>query len=166
MTAIVAADVTITLVKQRIMRGSPGGLRINTVKVAFGNATLTYPSGGVPMPTYPSFGLMKELEFLQMFDDSSAVGTLWKWDYVNKKLRGYIQGTVISAAGAATLDDYLLDGTTDPYAAAAVQPSAGAIGLGLVNTAAAGQIYLGKFPELSTAHAPVATTIYGLAYGW
>lgn len=166
MAAIASSDVTITIQKQRIMRGSPGGLRINTVKIAFGNATLTYPSGGVPMPTYPSFGMMKELEFCNMIDADCAVGQVWKWDYTNKKLRAYIQGTVISAAGGATADDYALDGTTDPYAAAAVQPSAGAIGLSLNNTAVAGTIYFGKMKELSTTHAPVATTIYALAFGW
>lgn len=166
MSALASSDVTITLVKQRIMRGSPGSLRINTVKVVFGDAILTYPSGGVPMPTYPSWGLMKELEFFHIVDADDAVGQIWKWDYVNKKLRSYIQGAVIEAAGAATLDDYPLNATADPYNAAALQPGAGLISLGLGNTAAAGTIYLGKLVELGTGHAVAATTMYGLAYGW
>ena len=166
MADLASSDVTVTIQKTRILRGSPGGIRFNTVLIAFGNATLTYPSGGVPMPTYPSFGMMKEIEFLQIMTPG-ADGVVWTWDYSNKKLRGWLQGTNISAAGAGTIDDYPLDGTADPYVAAARQPSNGAIVLGLGNTAAAGVIYLGRLQEMLAAeHAPAAQSIYGIAIGW
>lgn len=167
MADIASSDLTITIVKNRMVKGSPGALTRNVVKIAFGNGTLTYPSGGVPIPTFPSFGMRREIEFLILIDSGNASGILWKWDFVNKKLRGYIPGAVIEAAGSGTLDDYPLDGTADPLAAAARQPSNGAIALGLVNTAAAGTVYFGQMKELLAAeHAPAAQTLYAEAVGW
>ena len=123
MADLVAGDVTVTVVKQRILRGSPGGIRFNTVKIAFGDATLTYPSGGVPAPAFGKFGMVQQLEYCMLFESGDdATGVLWKWDFTNKKLRGYIQGAVIKAAGAATTDDYPMDEVADPYALADRQP--------------------------------------------
>jgi hypothetical protein len=168
MTDFASTDVTITVLKSRILRGSPGGIRFNTVKIAFGNATLTYPSGGVPMPGFGKFGMNQELEYcitLESGDD--ATGILWKWDFSNKKLRGFIQGAVISGAASATLDDYPMDGTADPYAHADRQVGNGVLSLGLGNTTAAGVVYFGAFKEfLAAEHAPAAQVIHAVAVGW
>jgi hypothetical protein len=64
MSDIASSDLTITILKNRLVKGSPGALQRNLVRIAFGNATLTYPSGGVPIPTFPSFGMRREIEYL------------------------------------------------------------------------------------------------------
>lgn len=167
MADLASSNVTITIQKNRIIKGSPGSQQRNVVKIAFGDGSLTYPSGGVPLPAASSFGMRRELEFITLIDGGSAVGILWKYDYANKKLRGFIPGAVIEAAGTATLDDYALDGTADPLAASARQPGNGVVSLGLGNTTAAGTVYFGAMKELlATEHAPAAQTIYAEAVGW
>lgn len=166
MADIASSDVTIAILKNRMAKGSPGAVQRNLVSISFGNATLTYPDGGVPVPTYPSFGMRRELQYLILVQ-AGLTGVFWVWDYTNKKLRGFISGSVIAAAGAGTIDDYALDGTAEPYVAAARQPSNGAIGLGLLNTAAAGTIYLGALKEfLAAEHAPAAQVLIAEAVGW
>ena len=88
MTALVAADVTITVERRSI----EGKTRRNRVKIAFGDAALTIPSGGVPLPTFASFGMKRNLDYLTIFDDNDASGILWKYDKDNNKLRAYNAG--------------------------------------------------------------------------
>jgi hypothetical protein len=169
MADLASSDVTITV--QTLPNGKKatieGGIRKTLVKIAFGDAALTYPSGGVPLPAATSFGLQRSLSTLRIVDANDGSGINWKYDHENKKLRGYIPGAVISAAGAATLDDYALDGTADPLAAAARQPGNGVVSLGLGNTTAAGTVYFGEQKELlATEHAPAAQVLYAEAIGW
>ena len=155
MPDLASSDVTITVQKQSI----EGKKRRNLVKIQFGNGTLTYPNaaGGVPMPAKGSFGMKQSLDYLIMVDGNDGSGIIWKYDYENKKLRGYIQGVVVSAAGAATIDDFALNTTTDPLASA--------ISLGLSSTAGAGTHYLGAMKELAATAAPVAQVLYAEAVG-
>lgn len=162
MAAIASSDLTLTL--QTSFR--EGTRKAAVYRIAFGDGSLTYPSGGVPLPSAASFGMTWELTYVRLLDHDDASGIIWKYDYANKKLRGYIQGTVISAAGAATLDDYAINTATETLAAAANQPGGGAVVLGLGNTTAAGTIYIGKLVELTTTHAPAAQTLYVEAVGF
>lgn len=159
MAAIASSDVTITpqasmgLSKGRI----EGGKRKVLVKIAFGDGALTYPSGGVPMPAKENFGMLRNLDYLLISDNDDAQGIVWKWDYENKKLRGYILGVHVAAAGAGTLDDFPIDTTAEPLAEAA---SVGAVGL------EAAMNLLGRMAELKTASAPAATVLYAEAVGY
>ena len=106
MAGIAVGDVTITVVKNRLVRASPGSILRNTVKIQFGDGALTYPALGVPLPTYPKFGMKRELEYLILLDNGSAVTILWRYDFANKKLRGWLDDAVtgISAElGAVTV---------------------------------------------------------------
>src|SRR3990167_3737525 len=85
MTAIVAADVTLTIERRTIS----GKTRRNRVKVVFGDSALTYPAGGVPMPAFGSWGMKRNLDYLTVFDENDASGVIWKYDTTNNKLRGY-----------------------------------------------------------------------------
>jgi hypothetical protein len=154
MPAIAAANVTVTVTKEtRTARQ-----RMNVIKIVFGDGALTYPSGGVPLPTtVSSFGLRLVIDSLNLTDGDDASGILWKYDKENHKLRGYIQGIVVSAAGAATMDDFALDTTADPLATA--------VAVSLTNSTGAGTKYMGKLIELTTTHAPAAQTLYGEVMG-
>src|SRR3990167_6781439 len=104
MTAIVAADVTLTIERRTIS----GKTRRNRVKIVFGDSALTYPSGGVPMPGFASWGMKRNLDYLTVFDENDASGVIWKYDTTNNKLRGYAMRnhahkfTIASGAPAAT----------------------------------------------------------------
>ena len=104
MADLASTDVTITIQKNRIIKGSPGSQQRNLVKIQFGDGSLTYPANGVPMPGYAKFGMRRELEYLVMLDSGSAVTTRWIYDVANKKLRGWVDdgtsGISAEAAGA------------------------------------------------------------------
>jgi hypothetical protein len=84
MPALASTDVTVTVIDTRKV----GKERHNRVSIAFGDGALTYPSGGVPMPAASYFGL-SHLTDIELIDPGSASTSVWKYDYANKKLRGY-----------------------------------------------------------------------------
>lgn len=154
MADLAAANVTIT-VEERTIQGRK---KRNRVKIAFGDGALTYPTNGVPMPAYGSFGMLRNLDYLNIFDSDDASGIIWKYDKDNNKLRAYQQGITVGAAGAATVDDFPLDTTADPLATA--------VSVSLTNNTGAGTKYMGKLKELVNTLAPAAQTIYAEAVGW
>ena len=154
MPALTAANVTVTVVKAR----RTARFRYNTVKVQFGDGALTYPAGGVPLPAFGAYGMRMEIEHLAEVDVNDASGIIWKYDKDNNKLRGYIMGLDISAAGSATLDDYPINTTNQPLATASLSVS-------FQQSLGAGVKYLGELQELTTTHAPAAQTLYFEAMG-
>lgn len=153
MVALASTDVTVTVERRAI----EGKTMRNRVSVAFGNGTLTYPSGGVPMPAFDKFGLRRNLDFLTIFEDASGNGYVYKYDKTNNKLRIYVQGYDHGTGGSVTLDDY-------PITAAAGVTSG--ISVSLTTGAGAAVARLGPLIELTTTDAPAATTLYAEAAGW
>ena len=130
----------------------------NLVKLVFFNGALTYPSGGVPL-TVAGLGMTNSITSVTLFDNDDGSGIVWKFDQANRKLRGYIAGIVVSAAGSATMDDFALDTTAEPLSTA--------VAVSLTNSTGAGTKYLGKLIELSAgAHAPAEQTLYVEATGY
>lgn len=90
MADLVAANVTIT-----VQAGDPHNPRIegvrrkSVVKIAFGDGALTYPTNGVPLPTFEKFGLTRNIADLVLLDANDGVGIVWKYDRENHKLRGW-----------------------------------------------------------------------------
>ena len=188
MADIATTDVTVTILpayEGHVGAGSTGtrgsgqkdswvsphdGFRRVEVKIAFGNGVRTYPSTGVPLPVAAdfagsvrkphgaAFGMTRGLKYLVIQDSDDAQGILWKYNRENHRLRGYIMGLDVTAAGAGTLDDFPIDTTDEPLAEAA---SIGAVGL------EAGVNLLGRFMELkAAASTPAAQVIYATAVGW
>lgn len=152
---------------------TPGDLTIvgrqkrGLVKLTFGDGALTYPSGGVPLPAKAYFGMLRDIN-LTLYDSDDATGIVWKYDKTNHKLRGYIQGVTVSAAGSATLDDYALNTTV-----ATADGLASVMSVSLSNTVGSGTYYLGKLKEIGdqpdasgTSMAPPATTLFAEVVGW
>lgn len=104
MADIAAVDVTLTIQKNRIAKGSPGSLMRNVVKIAFGDGALTYPSLGVPIPAFSKWGMRREIEYLILIDSNDGSGYIWKYDYENKKLRAW------QAAAQTHAHDLLIKG--------------------------------------------------------
>lgn len=158
MADLTSSDVTVTVLEQGRRQS---GDKVNLCSIAFGDGVDTYPSGGVPLPSAASFGMSEVLKYLVVVDDDVDQGIVWKYDYTNKKLKAYILGLDIDAAGSDTLDDFPIDATAEPLAT-------GSLSVGLADSgAAAGVVYLGRLKELAAASsAPAATTLIVEAVGW
>ena len=154
MTALVAADVTITVNERQIVSKK----RRNRVTVAFGDAALTYPSGGVPMPAFGSWGMTRNLDWVTLFDADDASGIIWKYDRTNNKLRGYIQGEATSGASATAVKGLASNNSLASAGVNVAVESSGA--------AASGVIYQGVLQELGTSHAPAAQSLQAESVGW
>ncbi len=64
MTNLVAADLTYTVLTQRRVNGRS----YNRMRIAFGDSTLTYPAGGIPI-TKGKLGCPNDIESLTIVDD-------------------------------------------------------------------------------------------------
>lgn len=82
-----SGDLTVTISDQRILQGQ----RRNRCTVLLGTGGNDYPSGGIPMPTYDKLGMVRNVDFLVLFDESDADGYVWKYDKDNHKVRAYVQ---------------------------------------------------------------------------
>lgn len=87
MAAIAAANVTYALIKKAI---GEGGYRNFIMTAAFGNSTLTYPSGGIPL-TAGSMGCPNQILRVNIYSPASADGIIYKYDAANNKIRIYKQ---------------------------------------------------------------------------
>jgi len=85
MADLAATDVTIVMLERRIEARK----KINDCTVAFGDSALTYPAGGVPMPAKASFGMVRNLDILRIYDPANANGYVYKYDRTNHKIRIY-----------------------------------------------------------------------------
>jgi hypothetical protein len=149
MAAIASGDVTVTEVARQII----GRQRVNEVTIAFGDGSLTYPSGGVPM-TLAKLGLKRDIKELRIVDGGGD-GFKYDWDKANNKIRIFTQGIEVDAAGSATLDDFPLT--------AGVGVSS--VSVSLTNNTGAGVKRLGGMKELATTDVP-EVTLKAIAVGW
>lgn len=152
MADLASSDVTLTISERRIV----GKKRRNIVKIQFGDGALTYPANGVPMPAAGSFGMIRNLDYLNVLDQDDANGLFWKYDKENNKLRAYVQGAPHAAGGAATLDDYAV---TAGFGVSS--------GISIAREASAGAVTSrwGALVEASGG-APAAQVLYVEAVGW
>lgn len=99
MTALTAANVTVVVnERRRVFKRMT-----SSVTLTFGDGSLTYPAGGVPMPDFHSFGYSRFMSGMSLTDPGSANGFLYKYDKTNNKLRIY-QGDNTNAAAAPNVE--------------------------------------------------------------
>jgi hypothetical protein len=119
MADFAAGDVTVTINRQTILRGSPGGLRFNRVKIQFGDGALTYNTGGVPLPTFPKFGMVKRIDDLIIVQNGIAtIAYVWTYDPVNHKLIAIEEVAGASSVALAELADAVAIAAQTLYAIA------------------------------------------------
>jgi hypothetical protein len=153
MADLVAADVTVTVDERTIV----GKKRRNRVTITFGDGAKTYPAGGVPLPAFGSFGHIRNLDYLTIFDVDDASGIMWKYDRTNNKLRGYRQGVRTGSTAAA-------DSTSGALLENMAAAETTLRGMG---TAIDVDIDLGLLRELTSAgNPPAAQTLQAEATGW
>lgn len=94
MADLASTDVTYT--KQT--DGFSSDMRYQAVfKLVFGDASLTYPSGGVPI-LKAKLGCPALIEELMFVDQDNGSGLIYKWDVTNSKIRIY-RSPAITATG-------------------------------------------------------------------
>ena len=105
MADIASTDVVVSIIKSQIFRGSPGGVRKNVVKLVFGDGALTYATAThVPLPSFPSFGMVKQLDHLTLIQNSLAtLKYVWTYDYTNKLLIGVEEVAAASSTALAEI---------------------------------------------------------------
>lgn len=104
MADIAASDVTYTL-QAGSAKSCPSDPRFEGVfKVEFGDGSLTYPSGGIPL-TKGKLGCPGNIDSLEILDAANADGYVYKWDRANNKILIYeVPAGDGEAAAAAPLD--------------------------------------------------------------
>jgi hypothetical protein len=156
MAALASTDVTVTVnAGDREIAGGGAFKNLTLASVVFGDGSLTYPTGGVPMPAIGKFGLHKAVNFAAIMDDPGN-GFVYKYDVTNHKIKIYTQGfltgaTVVGAAETGAL----------------VKDSAGneATAPRMPKTAASSTYDMGPLIELPATIAPAATTLKLLVIG-
>lgn len=101
MAAIASTDVTYALQEGTQQTSSSSRLQ-GIYAITFGNGTLTYPAGGVPL-TAGKLGCPASLEELLLVDPANANGFVYKYDRTNQKLRIY-QGDNDNVADAPLIE--------------------------------------------------------------
>lgn len=156
MAAITSSDVTVTVAnKDRDIGGGGVFQNLTIASVAFGDGSLTYPTGGVPLPAIGQFGFKRGINFAAVqppYDD----GFVYKYDATNHKILMYTQGVLTGATAAAVNENGAL-----------VKNSAGAEAAAprLPKTAASSTYDLGPMIELPNTVAPAAKTLKLLMIG-
>ena len=86
MAALTSANVTVALNPEDIDRSPDGRIGIRTFPtVAFGNAVLTYPALGVPMPAIGKFGFHFAIK--RAYIENPGNGYIYSFDRANHKVR-------------------------------------------------------------------------------
>lgn len=107
MADIAAGDVTVTIMKNRILRGSPGGIRLNTVKIVFGDGALTYDTTAhIPLPAAAKFGMLQSVEDLIILQNGLAtIKYVWTYDRDHHALVGVEEVAAASSTALAEIAD-------------------------------------------------------------
>ena len=151
MAALTAADVTVTVSERQII----GKKKRVLASIAFGDGVDTYPSGGIPLPTFENWGLVRNFDDF-IITDSSGEGLIYKYDKTNHKLLIYTQNirtgsTAAAAAGNGCLAEDVNNAET---------------ALRVADTAIDTDYDMGAMREANTTFTPASTTIQGQVYGW
>ncbi|MEN6421319.1 MAG: hypothetical protein ABFD76_05170 [Smithella sp.] len=155
MGAIASTDITITVgSRDKEIIGVMAGKNMTLATIAFGNAALTYPANGIPLPAIGHFGLLKVLDFMSI-QPPPGDGFVYKYDSTNHTIRIYTQGFKTGATAAAENENGAL-----------VKNSLGVEGTPRIPNTVAGTTYdMGQMIEMPTGTAIPATSLKALVLG-
>jgi len=155
MAVIAAANVAVSLpARSRDLGGISAVKEISLATITFGNGTLTYPTGGVPLPAIGQFGFKKAIDAVFVAQPPGN-GFVYKYDQANHKMKIFTQGAVTGSTAAA-----------DATSGAKAENSAGAeTNVRLMGTAVDTTYDLGPLIELPNTIAPAEVSIPLLMIG-
>lgn len=162
MTAIASTNVTVTITgRDRVGKE----LKV-TGTIAFGNGSLTYPSGGVPLPAKAGYFRLNTINRMHLLG-AADVGYLYKYDATNHKIIIFTDTShthnLLYKGGITATEPVAIDGgdtlgknaATDRTIAGSTSAAKG----GVVAQTAAG------FDGMGTGVAPAAVTLAFEAWG-
>lgn len=157
MAAIESTDVTVTVsIRDRDIAHGRMGKNLTLADITFGDGSLTYPSGGVPLPAIGNFGFQRQVDFGAVESDPDD-GFVYKYDRSNHKLKIFTQGVVTGSTAAASMDGYT--GTK-------IEGSGSAEGDAVIaNVAIDTTVDMGPLIELPTSITPAETSLRMLLLG-
>ncbi len=96
MANLAASDVTVTINKRKIH----GDRRYVDVTIAFGDGILNLLTTGVPLPAIANFGLIKKLDYINLYQPTDSAGHTWYVDVANSviKIMGKVKASGTVAA--------------------------------------------------------------------
>jgi hypothetical protein len=97
MAAITASgDISLTL-NETVIKGKQREVRVTILLGTNGN---DYPPNGIPLPESSSFGMVRSMDYLNIYDSASTgpVHLMWKYDASNNSIRGYTTSENTSTA--------------------------------------------------------------------
>jgi hypothetical protein len=155
MGAFASTDITVTIAsRDREIAGAAAGRNQTIASVAFGDGSLTYATGGVPMPAIGTFGFRNEIK-MGLIEQPPANGFIYKYDATNRKIKIFTQGirtgsTTVGASGTGGLIE-------NSFAAETAAR--------LPNSAVDTTYDIGQLIELPSGSAPAAVTLQILFIG-
>jgi hypothetical protein len=154
MTALASTNVVVAISSRDRDIMPAGPKKVQLADITFGNGSLTYPTGGVPLPAKGSFGFNKGIDFVAV-EQPPANGFFYKYDRANHKLLILAQGFTTGGTAAGVAEN-----------GANVVDSAGAEGTPTIpNTVASTTYDMGPLKELPVAVAPASVTIRMMMVG-
>ena len=99
MADLAASDVTVTINSRKIH----GDRRYIDVTIAFGDGALNLPTSGVPLPAIAKFGLVKKLDYINLYQPTDTKGRTWSIDPENSVIRMLGKVSVSGAPAAVSI---------------------------------------------------------------
>lgn len=155
MTALASSDVTVSAPnrEQNIGRGALDKV-MSMASITFGDSALTYPTGGVPLPSIGQFGFNRQID-IGIAEPPPGDGYVYKYDRANHTLKIFTMGVVTGSTAATTPGDGAL----------AEDSAAAETAVRLANSAVDTTYDLGPLIELPSGIAPAETTVKLLLIG-
>lgn len=155
MGAFASTDVTITLAAPERDIGGGGMFKnFSIATIAFGDGSLTYATGGVPLPAIANFGMKRAID-LMLIEQPAANGFIYKYDRDNHKVKIFTQGVTTGSTATASNED-----------GAKVENSFGVEGSPRIPNTAVDTTYdIGQLIELPNGSAPAAVTLKAAVIG-
>lgn len=95
-----STDVTVTIAsRDREIAGAAAGRNMTLATVAFGDGSLQYDTGGVPLPAIGAFGFRNEVA-MALIQQPPANGFIYKYDPVARKIKIFTQGVTTGSTAA------------------------------------------------------------------
>jgi hypothetical protein len=108
---IASTDVVYSITSKQ--RKEESGNKVTSQTITFGNGTLTYPAGGIPLDKN-KMGCPNTVVTVNLSSPASSNGFIYKYDLVNNKIRIF-QGDNTNVAAAPLIE--LVASTATPAAA-------------------------------------------------
>lgn len=163
MAQIAASDVVYTYVEGTGVASPGNPMKSAIFTVAFGNGTLTYTNGGVPL-TKAKLGCPASIQELYLINDNCNDGIVYKYNHTAASIQMYqaptqSHGHTLTIVGGITTADILYNNAGVFGKAAATNVTINSGTVATTGGIASAALVQASLAEISTATAVSATTL-------